>query len=60
MTYASKLDLFDRYSSYTQQILNKNIESHKKFIEDLKESVDLEIWLFTQNGILLMKKVTHL
>lgn len=38
MTYASKVDLFDRYSSYTQHILNKNIESHKKFIEDLKES----------------------
>lgn len=38
MTYASKVDLFDRYSSYIQQTLNKNIESHKKFIEDLKES----------------------
>ncbi len=38
MTYSSKVDLFDRYASYTQQVLNKNIESHKKFIEDLKES----------------------
>ena len=38
MTYSAKIDLFDRYLTYFQQVLNKVIETHKKFIEDLKES----------------------
>lgn len=38
MSYAVKVDLFDRYSSYTQNVMNKPIERHKKFIDDLKES----------------------
>lgn len=38
MTYSGKVDLFDRYSRYTQEVFKKPIESHKKFIDDLKES----------------------
>jgi hypothetical protein len=38
MSYSAKVDLFDRYSSYTQNVMNKSIETHKKFIDDLKES----------------------
>lgn len=37
MSYIAKVDLFDRYSSYIQQIVEKSIETHKKFIDDLKE-----------------------
>ena len=38
MTYSSKVDLFDRYASYTQQVLKKKKKTNKKFIEDIKES----------------------
>jgi hypothetical protein len=38
MTYSSKVDLFDRYLNHTHQVLNKQIQTHNKFVEDLKES----------------------
>lgn len=38
LTYSTKVDLLDRYSLFTQQTLQKHIETHKTFIDDLKES----------------------
>lgn len=38
MSYASKVDLFNRYSKYIQTILNKSISIHEKMIFDLRES----------------------
>jgi len=37
MNYAAKVDLFDRYSSYVQNILENAISIHAKMIKDLKE-----------------------
>ncbi|WP_405400896.1 hypothetical protein [Maribacter sp. Asnod2-G09] len=62
MTYSAKVDLFNRYSSYMQNIVDKEVSTHKKMIEDLKESgrlrnmvvhaewnsVDLEGFAFTK------------
>jgi len=38
MPYSAKVDLLDRFSSYTQIVMEKPIETHKQFIDDLKES----------------------
>ena len=38
MTYAAKVDLLDRYLTYTLQVFDKPIVTHKKFIDELKES----------------------
>ncbi len=62
MTYSAKVDLFNRYSSYMQKIVDKELSTHKRMIEDLKESgrlrnmvvhaewntVDLEGFAFTK------------
>lgn len=37
MNYSAKVDLFSRYSSYIQNILEKEISIHSKMIQDLKE-----------------------
>ncbi|MBU0697667.1 MAG: hypothetical protein KKE39_14255 [Bacteroidetes bacterium] len=38
MSYNAKVDLLDRYAGYMNNIREKSIESHRKLIEDIKES----------------------
>jgi hypothetical protein len=38
MSYNAKVDLFDRYAGYMNNIRDKSLEFHRKLIDDLKES----------------------
>lgn len=41
MSFSAKVDLFNRYSLYTQEVTGRKIEVHEKHIEQLKESARL-------------------
>lgn len=41
MNFSSKIDLFNRYALYTQEVCAKKIEMHEELIDQLKESARL-------------------